>query len=155
MFESTETKSMKSKSLIHVTALGILLLSIVQIHAVEGGLGRPISGAQINPYAGLVPPAPGFAAGVGEIYYDGSIGGARTVPIGVNLALNLDLKVSFTPISLLYIWDTGANRWNFASAVSLPLAWLEAKADVRVGPRTGQVKEIAISVYSTSRSLPS
>src|SRR5205814_5280628 len=29
--------------------------------AVEGALGRPISAASINPYAGLVPPEPGFA----------------------------------------------------------------------------------------------
>ena len=38
--------------------------------AVEGGLGRPISGMQITPYAGLVPPEPGLAVLVGETYYD-------------------------------------------------------------------------------------
>ena len=32
------------------------------VFGAEGGLGRPISGATINPYAGLVPPSPGFAA---------------------------------------------------------------------------------------------
>jgi hypothetical protein len=46
-------------------------------HAVEGGLARPISGGQINPFAGVVPPEPGFALGLGELYYDGSIGGTR------------------------------------------------------------------------------
>jgi len=64
---------------------------------IEGGLGRPISGATINPYAGSVPSLPGFAVGVIEAYYDASIGGGTTVPIGVNLTLGVDMKASFTP----------------------------------------------------------
>lgn len=49
--------------------------------AVEGGLGRPISGMQIAPFAGVVPPEPGLALLTGETYFEGSIGGATTVPI--------------------------------------------------------------------------
>lgn len=109
--------------------------------AVEGGLGRPISGAAINPYAGLIPPAPGFAVSVGEAYYDGSIGGGTTVPTGSLLTLGIDTKVSFTPITLLYIWPKTGKQWNFASAISFPITWLEAEATVTVGPRTGLVKD--------------
>jgi hypothetical protein len=90
--------------------LGTCLFLTIQAHAVEGGLGRPISGASIMPYAGLVPPAPGFAVSVGETYYAGSIGGSRTIPVGGNLVSDLDVKASFTPISLLYIWDTGTKH---------------------------------------------
>lgn len=78
--------------------------------AVEGGLGRPISGIQIAPFAGVVPPEPGFALAVGETYYEGSIGGGRSVPIAGLLVANIDMKVSFTPISLLYIWPTPTNH---------------------------------------------
>src|ERR1700704_2490197 len=103
------------------------------VFAVEGGLGRPISGATINPYAGLVPPLPGFAVGVTEAYYSASIGGGTTVPIGNNLTLGVDMKVSFTPITILYIWPTPGKEWNFASAISIPLAYVEAEADVTIG----------------------
>lgn len=110
-------------------------------NAVEGGLGRPISGAMINPYAGLVPPLPGFALGVTEAYYDASIGGGTTVPIGLNLTLGIDMKVSFTPVTVLYIWPTQGKEWNFASAVSIPLAYIEAEAAVTLGRFTGRVKD--------------
>ena len=111
------------------------------LNAAEGGLGRPISGATINPYAGLVPPLPGLAVGVTEAYYDASIGGGTTVPIGTNLTLGVDMKVSFTPITILYIWPTRGKEWNFASAISIPLAYVEAKANVILGRFTGQVKD--------------
>jgi hypothetical protein len=37
--------------------------------AVEGGMQRPISGMQIAPFAGVIPPEPGFDVVVSEIYY--------------------------------------------------------------------------------------
>jgi hypothetical protein len=109
--------------------------------ATEGGLGRPISGATINPYAGLVPPLPGFGVGVAEAYYDASIGGGTTVPVGINLTLGIDMKASFTPITILYIWPTKGKEWNFASGISIPLAYVEAEATVALGPITRQVKD--------------
>jgi len=118
----------------------ILTLSALTIHsamAVEGALGRPISGAGVNPYAGVIPPTPGFLLGVSELYYTGEIGGSGTIPVGANLTLNLDLDVSFTPVTLTYIWDTKNPCWNFASAIALPIVWIEAEADVSVGPLVG------------------
>ena len=125
----------------------MLAFSAGRAFAAEGGLGRPISGATINPYAGLVPPLPGFAVGVTEAYYDASIGGGTTVPIGINLTLGVDMKVSFTPITILYIWPTQVKEWNFASAISIPLAYVEAKATVTLGPFTGQVKDHDFGVF--------
>ena len=57
--------------------------------AVEGGLGRPISGMSIAPFAGVIPPEPGFLVSVAETYYEGSIGGATTVPIAGLLVANV------------------------------------------------------------------
>ena len=65
---------MKRLSVFCLVALFCLASRSVS-QAPEGGLGRPISGASINPYAGLVPPLPGFALGVTEAYYDASISG--------------------------------------------------------------------------------
>src|SRR6218665_4041221 len=100
-------------SLLPATA-ALALLTASPALAVEGALGRPISGAGVNPYAGVVPPAPGWIVGISELYYEGDIGGSGTVPIGLNLTLDLELKASFTPITLTYIWDTHNPRWNFA-----------------------------------------
>src|SRR5262245_48078991 len=113
----------------HAILAFVLVSSITSSSfAVEGGLGRPISGAAINPYAGLVPPEPGFAVTVGEVYYDGSISG--NVPLGnFNIALGFDMVASFTPIGISYIWPTSSERWNFASAISLPLAYVQVTAN--------------------------
>ena len=106
----------------------------------EGGIGRPISGASINPYAGLIPTAPGFIVGVAEQYYPGSISGA--IPLGnFNLNLGLDLKASFTPVSVVYIWPTSDPRWNFASVAAFPITYLEVEARVTLGPLTRVVKD--------------
>src|SRR5437660_12529265 len=104
------------------SAIGVMIIFMLIIpfattaFAVEGGLGRPISGASINPYAGLVPPAPGFAASIGEEYYSGTISGATTVPIANFMTLGIEMKASFTPIAILYISNTPGKEWSFASA---------------------------------------
>ena len=115
-------------------ALAIFVVFASPVLAVEGGLGRPISGMQIAPFAGVIPPEPGLAVATGETYYEGSIGGGRTVPIAGLLVANVDMKAAFTPIALFYIWPTPTKDWNFASAVSFPLAWLEVTANLSLGP---------------------
>lgn len=140
---------MKSKSAI-ISAGIITIFTFPFAHpvlAVEGGLARPISGAAITPYVGLVPPLPGFDMAVGEAYYTGSIGGSTTVPVGNNLTLGVDMTASFTPISLLYIWDTSSKKWNFASAVSLPLAYVKAEADVTLGRLRGKVTDDTFGLF--------
>jgi hypothetical protein len=130
-----------------ICALLLIVPGASELSAAEGGLGRPISGAGINPYAGLVPPLPGFAVGIAEAYYDASISGGTTVPIGLNLTLGVDMKASFTPITVLYIWPTTGKEWNFASGISIPLAYVEAEATVTLGPLTGRVKDDDFGVF--------
>ena len=126
----------------------ILFISLASsAFAVEGGLGRPHSGMSIAPYAGVIPPEPGFAFATGETYYEGSIGGGRTVPIAGLLVANVDMKASFTPLSLLYIWNTPTKEWNFASAVSFPLAWLEVEANISLGPFTVRKKDSTFGLF--------
>src|SRR5438067_10792281 len=62
-----EKSAMKTKlAALSITVVLQFLSFASSAFAVEGRLGRPISGATINPYAGLVPPLPGFAVGVTE-----------------------------------------------------------------------------------------
>ena len=129
-----------------VIALAIPVLFAPSAFAVEGGLGRPISGATIGPYAAVIPPEPGLAVAVGEAYYTGSIGGA--IPIGnFNLQVGISTNVSFTPISALYIWPTKCKQWNFASTISLPLAYVEAEAEVTLGPITRRVTDRTFGLF--------
>src|SRR5215831_16531483 len=132
--------------------LGTSVLTIVfsfanSALAVEGGLARPISGMQIVPFAGVVPPEPGFAVAIGEIYYQGSIGGAANVEIAGLLVANIDAKASFNPITLVYIWPTPTKEWNFASAVGFPLAWVECEASVSLGPLSVRRKDTIFGLY--------
>ena len=115
--------------------------------AVEGGLGRPISGMQITPFAGLIPPEPGLAVVIDETYYAGSIGGGRSVPIAGLLVANVDMKASFTPIGFLYIWPTPIKSWNFASVVDFPLAWLEVEANLSLGPFAVRKKDSTFGLF--------
>src|SRR4030095_8472590 len=119
-----------------LTLAGLTVLAFFGPRAfgVEGGRGSPISGMQIAPFAGMIPPEPGLAVATGETYYEGSIGAGLNVPIAGLLVANVDMKASFTPIALFYIWPTPTKEWNFASAVSFPLAYLEVRSNLSLGP---------------------
>src|SRR5437762_6617175 len=130
-----------------VFVLVIVVSSAPSALAVEGGLGRPISGMQIAPFAGVIPPEPGLAVATGETYYEGSIGGGLNVPIAGLRVANVDMKASFTPIALFYIWPTPTKEWNFASAVSCPLAWLEVEASFSIGPFAVRKKESMFGLF--------
>ena len=130
-----------------IVALIVFISLSPSAFAVEGGLGRPISGMSIAPFAGVISPEPGFAVAIGETYYEGSIGGGRTVPIAGLLVANVDMKASFTPLSLLYIWNTPTKEWNFASAVSFPLAWLEVEANISLGPFSVRKKDSTFGLF--------
>src|SRR5262249_12938662 len=98
------------REIIVTFALTIFVLFASTAFAVERGLGRPISGAAITPYAGLVPPEPGLAVTLGEAYYSGSISGP--IPLGnFNLQVGIDMAASFTPIAVSYIWPTAGKEW--------------------------------------------
>ena len=138
---------MKTRINLMLVGLTVLTFGATRAFAVEGGLGRPISGMQIAQFAGVIPPEPGLAVATGETYYEGSIGGGRTVPIAGLLVANVDMKAAFTPIALFYIWPTPTKEWNFASAVSFPLAWLEVTANLSLGPLSIRKTESTFGLF--------
>ena len=138
---------MKTRTTLTLAGLTVLAFSVTRAFAVEGGLGRPISGMQIAPFAGVIPPEPGLAVALGETYYEGSIGKGLNVPIAGLLVTNVDVKASFTPISLLYIWPTPTKTWNFASVAAFPLAWLEVEASTSLGPFTVRKKDSTFGLF--------
>ena len=135
-------------------ALQLLLLSISLVLlasspavAVEGAIGRPITGMQVAPYAGVIPPDPGFSWQLGYIYYSGSIDASRDVPIGGELAAGLDVDLSLVLATGIYIWDTTVPHWNFASMFTLPYIAVEVDADAVLGGGSRRVSDSASNLF--------
>jgi len=110
-------------------------------------MGRSITGAQIAPYVGIVPPAPGMHVSVSFINYAGDIGGRREVPIGGLAALDLHANVNLFAATFAYIWDTGKGRWNYASMFTAPYIQPDVRASLAIGPRQVQVKDRASGMF--------
>lgn len=109
-------------------------LASASVFAVEGGVGRPITGQQVFSNAGIIPPEPGTVVSITSIYYDGQLKGSRPVPINGQISAGLDMKISYTMANFTHVWDTGKGRWNFASAVGVPVQDTRIDASI-TGPR--------------------
>lgn len=129
--------------IVHSGLLGVAVAYTITTpaHAVEGALGRTITGTNITSYAGVVPPTPGFTMGAGYVHYSGDIGGSREVPLNNVVSLGMDATFEMLSLTGVYVWNTGEGRWNFASMGALPIAEVEVDANVSLGPRTGQVTD--------------
>ena len=102
--------------------------------AAEGGVGRPITGQQVFSNAGIVPPEPGWVMSLTSIWYDGDLKGGKGVPISGEIGADLDMKVSYTMANFTHIWDTGKGRWNYASAIGVPVQYTDINISI-TGPR--------------------
>lgn len=114
---------------------------------VEGALGRSVSGTTVMPYQGIIPPEPGWIFGMAEIFYSGDIGGSSSIPLHGNLALDVEGTLSFTPLTLMYVWNSPSQAWDFASAIVLPIAYAEIEATVATGSFIGRRKEDKFGLY--------
>ncbi|MGJ7515359.1 SphA family protein [Pseudomonas baetica] len=104
------------------------------VMAAEGGGGRPMTGLQVFSNAGIVPPEPGWVMSLSSFWYDGELKGNAQVPIVGALSTGLDLKVSYTMADFTHVWDTGKGRWNYASAIGVPVQYTDITASI-TGPR--------------------
>ncbi|AMW84274.1 transporter [Pseudomonas yamanorum] len=112
----------------------LALGSTQQVHATEGGVGRPITGQQVFSNAGVIPPEPGWVTSLTSIWYDGKLKGSRSVPIVGALSSGLDMKVSYTLANFTHVWDTAKGRWSYASAIGVPVQYTDVTASI-TGPR--------------------
>lgn len=118
------------------------------IYATEGGVGRSITGLQAQSYSGLIPPAPGWTWGVAYAYYDGNISRSKEVPLlGGGTSLGLNASFDLLSVTGVYIWNTKSPAWNFASMVSLPVAYVDASANLRTGQLSGTRYDNDIGLY--------
>ncbi|MFZ0870966.1 MAG: transporter [Rhodanobacter sp.] len=144
-----EAKPMKSATVYSSCALAaaILLCTAPVADATEEALGRSITGAQITPYVGIIPPTPGWQYSLSYLYYDGNISGSKQVPIAGTTALNLHANANLLAATFAYVWNTGPGRWNFASMFTVPEIYTSAVANLSLGPLNGRVKSSSTGLY--------
>ncbi|WP_312320615.1 transporter [Stenotrophomonas sp.] len=119
---------------------GLLAIAVAgRVHATEGALGRSITGMQITPYAGIIPPDPGFQWSLSYVGYDGKISGSRSAPIAGRISLGLEADVSLIAATGVYIWPTKTGRWNFASMLTVPYIKADVDAGLQ-GPLGNQIR---------------
>jgi len=97
-------------------------------HATEGGVGRPITGDQITPYAGIVPPTSDWIVTFATIYYQGSLGASKSIPVAGTVTAGLNYQVLYTIANLVKTWGITAGGWNFASSFGVPFQYTNASS---------------------------
>ncbi len=116
---------------------GTVLLIPLGAAATEGGMGRPITGQQVNPDAGIVPPTPGLVLSLASIYFNGDIEGSRQVSVGRVISAGMEATAVYNIANLTYVWDTGPGRWNFASGIGLPVQYTRVEVSATSNLRPG------------------
>jgi hypothetical protein len=96
--------------------------------ATETGIGRPITGMQIAPYAGIVPPTDDWIVSITSIYYEGSLGASKTLPIAGKITAGLDYHLSYNIVNAIKTWGITAGGWNFASSFGVPLQYTDVSS---------------------------
>lgn len=134
---STDNQSTKLTKATAAIAIAIALTTVPPAGAVEGGVGRPITGQQITPFAGIIPPDPGFIWQLGYITYEGDIGASRQIPVGGEIALGLEASFDVALAAGVYVWDTPKGHWNYATMLTVPFIWVDAAANLTLGPVSG------------------
>lgn len=125
----------------------VILFSVIGISgptvasAVEGGLGRSITGLQVTDYAGVVPPASGWGLSLGYVHYSGEISARRPLPLSGQAVLGMEATFDLYSASALYVWPASAGRWNFASLVSIPFANVDLSAGLQVRAASVEVSD--------------
>src|SRR5262245_36711581 len=125
----------------------LLTLAPLNADAVEGALGRPISGTSVAPNAGVVPPEPIWITNLGQTWFHGSIGADHQVPIAGQTSVGMDAKISFTTATLVKVWDTGPGAWNFASAGTVPYASIDVTGTLASRSAQGSVTQSTSGLF--------
>jgi hypothetical protein len=121
------TRRTSTRLLAGLTCFGALGFSY-QAGATEGGIGRPITGMQVAPYAGIVPPTSDWIVSLNTIYYEGSVSASKTLPIAGKVTAGLDYSISYTLINAVKTWGITAGGWNFASSFGVPLQYTDVSS---------------------------
>ena len=126
--------------------LGALFTALCtqQVLATEGGIGRPITGMQVQPLNGLLPVEEGGVLTLSSIYYDANFERSRTVPIAGKVTGGLDYEVSYNMLNGVFVWNTN-EKWSLATTVGIPVQYTKIDAYVNNLNREENKKKIGYS----------
>lgn len=96
--------------------------------ATENGLGRPITGMQISPYAGVVPPTSDWIFSITSIYYEGFLEKTKEIAVGHTITASLHYNLFYNIVNAVKTWGIMAGGWNFASSSGLPVQYSKASS---------------------------
>jgi hypothetical protein len=97
-------------------------------NATEGGIGRPITGMQISPYAGVVPPTSDWIVSITSIYYEGSVSASKTLPVAGTVTAGLNYTIDYNLINAVKTWGITEGGWNFASSFGVPFQYTDVSS---------------------------
>ncbi|MFM0509283.1 SphA family protein [Paraburkholderia sp. RL17-373-BIF-A] len=106
-----------------LTTVGVSLSQTAS--ATEGGIGRPITGQQVMPYGGVVPPTSDWIVSAATIYYEGSLGASKSIPIAGQVTAGVDVTAVYTILNAVKTWGITVGGWNFASSFGVPLQYTD------------------------------
>ena len=115
--------------------------------AVEGGIGRPVTGMQVQPLNGLLPLQDGGVISLSSIYYDGSFERSRQVPIVGSLRGGLNYDVSYSLLNGVFVWNSH-EKWSLATTVSVPIQYTKVNAYFNRFEHTESATNIGDIVFS-------
>lgn len=131
----------------HTLGILLTLCSTQQVFATEGGIGRPITGMQVQPMNGILPIQEGGVLTVSSIYYDGNIEASRNAPISGLITAGLDYKVSYNLINGIFVWNTH-DKWSLATTVGIPMQYTDINAYVNNLNRSDDSTKIGDAIFS-------
>jgi len=109
--------------------IGIALLPVFAM-AEEGGSGHYLPGSMAS-FVDSVPLKETFLTRLNMIYYNGSLGATKPLPIGGQTALGAE--ATSWGLGLTILWrpplDLG-ERWSYAMSATIPYLWMDVSADV-------------------------
>jgi hypothetical protein len=110
-----------------LTCIGTLAVPL-HAGATESGIGRPITGMQVAPYAGIVPPTSDWIVSLNTIYYEGSVSASKTLPIAGRVTQGIDYSIAYTLVNAVKTWGITAGGWNFATSFGVPLQYTDVSS---------------------------
>lgn len=126
----------------------LLTTSMVQnALAVEGGIGRPITGMQVQPYNAILPTENGGVLTLSSIYYDGGISKSKEVPIIGQLSAGLDYKVSYNLLNGIFVWNS-TDKWSVATTVGIPVQYTDIRGSINNLDAEQSTTKIGDAVFS-------
>lgn len=126
-----------------LTAVACAMSLAFNLRAEQSGSGHYASGL-FTDFSTTVPTQPGWVFGNAYLNYnDGNFGGSKNLPFGRILALNVTANLQAEVPIVMYAYPLDFFGGTLASGVAVPYMWVNVKANVTVGPHTGNVEQSA------------